>query len=530
MAVEKVKRERRIRLLVFSCSALRLPTALRTLVAAALLLALMSTQACRPAPTVGDFSSANVLVNGRRIESSIPAIIVGGEVMVPLEVVDKAFGARSSRDPLTAKVDIARSEFNDLRNKLDELEARLEAIDDVFISTGSPLSASRGSVLETPFALACCNRVEADTLMISLLPAGLLGGSLQYIIASLNRHSKKLAEQDSVFLINSDYEPLHSLRDWPEWARHALPFTYEEITSLKPPFVWIRQDETGRLRAIVVINGDGNVKPAIQLLRSGMVPLDTPVSPVVRISAVPARPSASPEVQTVLVRDEHFEVEVFDKAYAEDASRVLEWMNEAVEVLRTVFPDALDRVPSVKVQLMEPSDKLPHGTMVSDPLVNPPHIRLTTPTLAEKSNPFFDRDYHVGTLAHEFMHCLHERYSADSTGLPLYDRHMPGWLIEGVAEYAKFIVLGEQRFHEKSREEYDSAARAIIETGLDLVNVYPAGAWVFRYMHHVYGSEKIISLLKSREALFEDALKAELGVSLAEFEAGLKEWLAGRYR
>ena len=99
-----------------------------------------------------------------------------------------------------------------------------------------------------------------------------------------------------------------------------------------------------------------------------------------------------------------------------------------------------------------------------------------------------------------------------------------------MAEYAKFIVLGEQRFHERRREEYDSAARAIIETGLDLVNVYHAGAWVFRYMHHVYGSEKIISLLKSREALFEDALKAELGVSLAEFEAGLKEWLAGRYR
>ena len=36
---------------------------------------------------------------------------------------------------------------------------------------------------------------------------------------------------------------------------------------------------------------------------------------------------SKPRGRTVLVRDEHFEVEVFDKAYAEDASRVLEWMN-----------------------------------------------------------------------------------------------------------------------------------------------------------------------------------------------------------
>jgi hypothetical protein len=126
------------------------------------------------------------------------------------------------------------------------------------------------------------------------------------------------------------------------------------------------------------------------------------------------------------------------------------------------------------------------------------------------------------------MHCLHERYSAENTGLPLHSREMPKWFTEGVGGYATFLVLGEERFHGSGSEAYDEAAGDIINKGLDLVNCYPAGAWAFRYMDDVYGSERIVRLIKSKEVLFKDAIKAELGVTVSEFESGLKEWLADR--
>jgi hypothetical protein len=34
--------------------------------------------------------------------------------------------------------------------------------------------------------------------------------------------------------------------------------------------------------------------------------------------------------------------------------------------------------------------------------------------------------------------------------------------------------------------------------------------------------------MKSKEPLFRDAMKAELGVTVEEFEEGLKEWLSKR--
>ena len=90
------------------------------------------------------------------------------------------------------------------------------------------------------------------------------------------------------------------------------------------------------------------------------------------------------------------------------------------------------------------------------------------------------------------------------------------------------IALGKAKYDARKSSHHDLAAKHIIEMGLSGVNVYDAGAWALRYMDEVYGSDKIIALMKSKEVLFKDAIKAELGVTLAEFEEGLKEWLSRR--
>ena len=102
------------------------------------------------------------------------------------------------------------------------------------------------------------------------------------------------------------------------------------------------------------------------------------------------------------------------------------------------------------------------------------------------------------------------------------------WFNEGVGEYARLIVLGESKFDAKQAEQYDPAIQKIIDEGLSSVDAYSGGAWALRYMNSEYGHDKIASLMKSKESSFSDAMKKELGVTLTEFEEGLKEWLKKR--
>jgi hypothetical protein len=88
--------------------------------------------------------------------------------------------------------------------------------------------------------------------------------------------------------------------------------------------------------------------------------------------------------------------------------------------------------------------------------------------------------------------------------------------------------MGKAEYDRRYGSHRALAAKHIIEQGLSRVNVYDAGAWALRYMDEIYGREKIISLMKSKEPLFRDAMKAELGVTVEEFEEGLKEWLSKR--
>lgn len=124
------------------------------------------------------------------------------------------------------------------------------------------------------------------------------------------------------------------------------------------------------------------------------------------------------------------------------------------------------------------------------------------------------------------MSCLLRFFS--NRGMHVRDRQVPTWFSEGVAEYARWVVLGEARFEAKQKAAYDPEISKIVNHGLSGAETYAAGARALRYMEAKYGADGIIVLMKSSEKWFADAIKKEPGVTVSEFEAGLKEWLKAR--
>lgn len=491
------------------------------------LLLLLMIPGCKSDYTIGDFPAVEVWIDGILVESDVPAIEIEGNVFIPAQMMNRILDA-STVVSSTADVRVTTSAYNDLRLEISKTQAILEKAEQMqaaVLEDVSPAAQRSGVSLRAPYVISCSDYSEMQAVMAAFNVRGGRGGRLSYILQSLPTDVASIRTRDSVFLINISYEPLYALKAWPDAWSDILPFSYDELVSFQPPYVWTRRDNRGFLRAVVVVLGLGNVKPAVDLLVSGTVPIDTPLTPVTTLLAgIPER-SDKVTAGIVKVSSEHFEVEVLDRYYAGDGPLFLEWASEAITRLQTVFTDALDKVPRVKVLLSEPSAQLPIGTASSTSVTDPPRMRFIYPSLSKNESRTYDRDWYIGNIAHEFMHCLHERYSMESTGLPLHSRQMPKWFTEGVCEYAKFLVVGKTLF---SQESLEKTARDIIEYGLARVNVYDGGALAFLYMHEVYGPDKIISVLRSTESLFEDVLKAELGVTSVEFEEGLKEWLSRR--
>lgn len=484
---------------------------------------------CKSEHTVDDFPRVKISIDGNAVESDVPAVEIDGTVFIPAQTMNEILSGCVMVDS-SGKVSVSTNEYNLLRLEIAKTKALLKKAEEAqedFIQGVSLTTLPKGVTLRNPYIMSCSDLSEMLTVQLGFNVRGGTGGRMSYILRGLADYIGAARGCDSILLINSDYEPLHALKDWPrEWS-DILPFSYEEVAALEPPFAWIRRDSRGFLRAIIVVNGSGNVKPVVDLMASGAVPLDMPLTPKVTLSAVTPRLSDKAAAEIVTVKNEHFEVEVLDRAYANDGSLFLTWASEAVAGLQSVFTDALVKVPLVKVTLSAPSAQLPLGSANSSSVVDPPSMRFILPTLAQKESPNYDRVWYVGTIAHEFMHCLHARYSAE-TGTPLHSREIPKWFAEGVGEYGCYIVMGKAEYDRRYGSHRALAAKHIIEQGLSRVNVYDAGAWALRYMDEIYGREKIISLMKSKEPLFRDAMKAELGVTVEEFEEGLKEWLSKR--
>ena len=488
--------------------------------------------------TFAGFPTVEVRLNGNVIQTKVPAIDVKGHIMIPRELIEEILGVPiqeindSSTDPSDVSIDL--SALEELQKELASAQEQLSKYALQATSEGLMPIPSKPVKLDCPYVLLSLGVSPNCSFVDKFGKGGLLGGSMTFIYDNMPKYIDSVRGRDSILVYDVDHEVgFDILKKAPASINQIIPFTPEELSQYAPPYIWFRLDTWGRQRGIAVVGGtedvQGDIAALANLVASGKVPIDRPVTPQVdayAMAAKPLDPSAIPEQPTV-VSSEHFEV-VTHHSCVDDGPIMLKWAEETMDKLVPVFPDALETVPYVSISVTVPSRKLQYGFAFANPTSNPPKITFIAPSLAAKENPYYDKDWYIGNIAHEFMHCLYEKYSLAATGKSVSNRDVPMWFNEGVGEYARLIVLGESRFDAKQAEQYNPAIQKIIDEGLSSVDAYSGGAWALRYMNSEYGHDKIVSLMKSKEFSFSDAMKKELGVTLTEFEKGLKEWLKKR--
>lgn len=493
---------------------------------------------CQKSDTFAGFPTVEVRLEGEAIKTETPAIDVKGHIMIPRELIEEILGVSiqetrdSSTDPREISIDL--SPLGEFRRQLASAQEQLSKYALQSASEGKVPIPSKPVKLNCPYVLLSLGVSPDCSFVDKFGKGGMLGGSMTYIYDNIPKHIDSVRGRDSILVYDVDHEVgFDILKKTPACMDQILPFKPEELSQYAPPYIWFRLDTWGRQRGIAVVGGSedvqGDIAALANLVASGKVPIDRPVTPQVdtyAMAAEPLNPSTIPQQPTV-VSSEHFEV-VTHHSCVDDGPIMLTWAEETMDKLLTVFPDALDKVPYVSISVTVPSGKLQYGTAFAHTASNPPKITFIAPSLAVKENPYYDKDWYIGNIAHEFMHCLYEKYSLAATGKSLSDRDVPMWFNEGVGEYARLIVLGESKFDAKQAEQYDPTIQKIIDEGLSSVDAYSGGAWALRYMNSEYGHDKIASLMKSKEFSFSDAMKKELGVTLTEFEEGLKEWLKKR--
>jgi hypothetical protein len=488
---------------------------------------------CHSEDTFEGFPIVQIRLNGNIVETDVPAIDIKGNTMIPLNIVSESLGASIDIDSDAKIVSIDLRNIETVQYELEQARQRIAKLANAMRSENMLPAPSNPVKLDRPYVLLSAG-IGPDCPFVSKFGrGGLIGSGMNYIYNSIGQYSGSVLARDSILVFSLDHEvSFDILKDWPESLADVLPFTCEELSMYKPPFVWFKLDKSGRQRGIAVVGGGSedigrDISGLADLVASGWVSIDCPTAPrITTAAAMPDMLDGSAGEATV-VSNERFKI-ITHKSCTADGPKMLEWADEAIARLEPVFPDAFETVGMATILVTIPSGNLQHGTAYAHPRSEPPQITFTAPSLAFEENSYFDEDYYLGNLGHEFMHCVYERYSLAATGQYLSDRGIPQWFCEGVGEYARLIILGESRFDAKQASQYNPSVQKIIASGLSSVDVYSGGAWALRYMNHQYGPEKIVALMKSKEFSFADAMKSELGVTLTEFEYGLKEWLKNR--
>lgn len=217
--------------------------------------------------------------------------------------------------------------------------------------------------------------------------------------------------------------------------------------------------------------------------------------------------------------DVNFRVQ-YPEGYDTDASNMLAWANQVVNRLQTWFPDFLSVIGSRVIIGIKDTGEPGHDS--AD--VNRPSITFVTPSVAAKSNSYYDTEYYLGNIAHELGHIVFGRYRTNTDGYKRADC----WFNEGFGEYLKLLVLGEQRFDAKY-SRYTSEISKIVTNGLSgISDVYAGGAWVLRFMDRKFGIDAIKAIITSKQPTFWAAVTEQTNLTQSQFEEQLKEWLKTR--
>lgn len=106
----------------------------------------------------------------------------------------------------------------------------------------------------------------------------------------------------------------------------------------------------------------------------------------------------------------------------------------------------------------------------------------------------------------------------------------PSWFVQGYEEYLGLFLTTEHSrtvtYGKYLAEIKRDPGRVSLDFGVDVRDAYVDGAVVLKFMHDVWGRERVQAILTSPQGAFGGAIRESLGVGLQEFAARWQEWLA----
>ena len=205
---------------------------------------------------------------------------------------------------------------------------------------------------------------------------------------------------------------------------------------------------------------------------------------------------------------------------------MLNYAEEARKIVMSVYPHNITGKITIYLHTLEDYDRSPYVAYAS-------YSRLEVHFLTPSENPGCDDVWYKGNMIHEYAHIPSLR---DLNYKPNGYKKIPEWFSEGFAEYCKVFASKDEQILEKYRYRLNKIKK-MVRNGegylmfvcdgtyySDCEDFYYGGAYVIKYIYEVYGQEKFIRLIKSKEPTFAKAMEKELGVTPREFENNWLKW------
>ena len=372
---------------------------------------------------------------------------------------------------------------------------------------------------------------EAGIARIGLLGRSTVGET----VPLLSKYREGIENSNTIFAYNIKVEPLSMLGQWPEDFAFLLPLALDEmeLESQLLPFLYFQLDLNSPqiVRGVLIVRSPKDATDGVNYLLANDIQLGEVIrfsddsGPVQGVS----EPSSSVSNVNIQTLEGDFFTVYFPEGYEADSQQMMEWAEQVLAKLLLVFPDILDVINlTVQIQLdleMECGQALSKtGTGIDPSIYFPP------PSVCAQENSYFDDEYHLGNIAHEFSHIVYyEGYRKAYGGTNSYTSgDIPGWFSQGVGEYFRLLVMGEEAFDRKY-SRYELEAKNLINHGFaGIDDVYGAGAWILRFLADRFGIDVITGIMKSPQATFWGAFEEETGLTASQLEEQLKVWLEAR--
>lgn len=140
-----------------------------------------------------------------------------------------------------------------------------------------------------------------------------------------------------------------------------------------------------------------------------------------------------------------------------------------------------------------------------------------------------DAYYFHKLIMHEYCTSLLGAISRDKpTGWRF--NSSPAWFVQGYEEYLALFHSSEHSrtvtYGKYLAEVKRNPARVSMDFGVDVQDPYVDGTVLLKFMHDVWGADRVQAILKSPEPTFGKAAKTSLGVTFEEFADRWNKWLA----